>query len=72
MAASNFTTAEKRACILRKLGFRRRVYPRFVQDAKMKADTADREIALMEAILADYPAEEPKRPADPQEDLFDE
>ena len=49
------TPADKRACIERELRMRRRVYPRFVQNGKLTQAEADREIAVMEAILADYP-----------------
>lgn len=64
----DITPADKRACLVRELGFRRRVYPRWVQENRMKAETADREIAVMEAILADYPEEQ--KADNPQEDLF--
>jgi hypothetical protein len=50
------THDEKRACIERELKMRRRVYPRWVENEKMTQAQADREIATMEAILADYPA----------------
>lgn len=50
------TPTEKRACIERELRMRRRVYPRRVADGKMTQAQADREIAVMEAILDDYPA----------------
>lgn len=46
---------QKRACIERELKMRRRVYPRWVQDGRMSQAKADEEIAVMEAILADYP-----------------
>ena len=49
------TPADKRACLERELRMRRRVYPRFVQTGKLTQAEADREIAVMEAILADYP-----------------
>ncbi len=46
---------DKRACIERELKMRRRVYPRWVEAGKMSQAHADKEIATMEAILADYP-----------------
>lgn len=55
MGERTFTTADKRAAIQRELKMRRRVYPKWVRDGRMAAADADREIAVMEAILADYP-----------------
>lgn len=49
-----FTAAEKRAAAERELKFRRRVYPRWIAAGKMTQKEADRQIALMEAIAADY------------------
>lgn len=49
-----FTAEDKFACVRRELGYRRHVYARRVTDGAMKKDQADREIALMEAIAADY------------------
>lgn len=49
------TPADKRACIERELRMRRRVYPRWVQAGKLSQAEADREVAVMQAILADYP-----------------
>ena len=49
------TPADKRACLERELRMRRRVYPRWVQAGKLSQAEADREITVMEAILADYP-----------------
>jgi hypothetical protein len=51
--------SEKRACIERELKQRRRVYPRLVSAGKMTQAFADRQIAIMETILADYPPESP-------------
>lgn len=45
---------DKVRCLQRELDMRRRVYPRWVQTGKMLQVSADREIATMEAILADY------------------
>ena len=55
MGERTFTTADKRAALQRELKMRRRVYPKWVRDCRMTAADADREIAVMEAILADYP-----------------
>jgi hypothetical protein len=43
-------------CIERELGYRRRVYPRRVDGGTMSSAKADRELAIMEAIAADYRA----------------
>ena len=48
-----FTPAEKMRCIAREIAMRRRVYPGRVNRGQMKQAEADREIAIMEAILAD-------------------
>lgn len=48
------TREEKRACIERELRYRRHVYPRRVEDGKMKRDAMDKELRVMAAILADY------------------
>jgi hypothetical protein len=53
-----FTRAQKHAAIKREIAMRKRVYPRWTGSGKMKDDEAEREIAIMEAIAADY--EEPK------------
>lgn len=49
------TSADKRACIERELRMRRRVYPRWVSTGRLTQAQADREIAVMAAVLADYP-----------------
>jgi hypothetical protein len=49
-----FTAEEKLISIRRELAMRKRVYPRWVEMGKMKLDQAEREIALMQAIAADY------------------
>lgn len=51
----DFTAEQKRACLKRELGMRRRVYPRWCDTGKMTRRDMDHEIAVMEAILADYP-----------------
>lgn len=51
----NITHDDKRACIEREIKMRRRLYPRWVEKGTMTQAQADKEIAVMEAILADYP-----------------
>ena len=51
-----FTAADKAKCAEREVAQRRRVYPRLVESRRMKQAEADRQIALMEAIAADYRA----------------
>ena len=51
---ADVTRHDKAACIRRELGYRKRVYPRWVEVGKMTKAQADREVAVMEAILADY------------------
>lgn len=46
------TIDDEIACIRREIVMRQRVYPRWVAAGKMKQDTADREIACMEAVNA--------------------
>jgi hypothetical protein len=48
------TNREKAECAEREVKQRRRVYPRFVADGRMTQDFADKQIATMEAIAADY------------------
>lgn len=47
------TTAQKIRCLEREIAMRKRVYPRWVSDGKMKQATADEEIRVMEAIRED-------------------
>lgn len=54
------STAEKLASAQRELGMRKRVYPRWVEQGKMKQAAADREIEIMQAIVDDYLAETAK------------
>lgn len=49
-----FSATDKRRCVRRELAFRRRVYARWVARGDMTQEDADREIAIMEAIEADY------------------
>lgn len=44
--------ADQIAAVERELEMRRRVYPRWVANGKMKQGTADEEIRRMEAVLA--------------------
>lgn len=54
--ATTFTATEKRDAIGRELVYRRRVYKRLVDLQKMKFETAQFQIAIFEAIQADYAA----------------
>lgn len=47
---------EKAECAAREVTMRKRVYPRWVADGKMKQSAADRQIEIMDAIAADYGA----------------
>lgn len=49
-----FTFTEKLEAVDRELKYRRRVYPRWIEAEKMTQALADRQIAVMEAIRADY------------------
>jgi len=46
------TLAEQIKCIEREIGYRKRVYPRLVDQGRMKLDQSDYQIAAMEAVLA--------------------
>jgi hypothetical protein len=48
------TVQEKIACVTREIVKRRDVYERLVAAGKMSKAKADREIEIMESILADY------------------
>ena len=48
------TSDDKRRCLKREIAMRRSVYPGWVAKGRMTKALADREIAVMEAILADY------------------
>lgn len=54
MSSRTFTTEDKLACAEREIRQRRRVYPRLVLTGRMTDAEADVQIALMEAIAADY------------------
>lgn len=53
--------AKQIACVEREIGFRERVYPRWVAASKMKQDKADYEIAAMRAVLETLKAEQTRR-----------
>jgi len=53
-----FTPEQKRKAVERELSFRRRVYPRFIEQKKMSQQLADEQIAIFEAIRMDYSAAE--------------
>jgi hypothetical protein len=55
-----FTAQEKLEAVRRELGFRRRVYPRRVDDGAMSQALADKQIGIFEAIEADYEAQAQK------------
>jgi hypothetical protein len=55
--ATMFSSAEKLEAAERELSLRRRVYPNRVGAHRMSQALADRQIALMEAIAADYRAQ---------------
>lgn len=44
------TRAEMQAEVEREIALRRRVYPRWVEQGKLKLDRAERQIAVMEAV----------------------
>lgn len=52
--AGIITAADKLACAEREVKFRKRVYPRFIDDGRLSAGKAAHEIAAMEAIVEDY------------------
>lgn len=51
---NNITDQEKHDCATRELAMRRRVYPGLVARGRMAQSEADREIAVMAAIVSDY------------------
>jgi hypothetical protein len=44
--------ARQIACVRREVSMRKRVYPRWVQNAKMTQEEADRQLQTMEAVQA--------------------
>lgn len=55
--AETYSAEEKLKAIERELGYRRHVYARRVIEGKMSQALADAQIAVFEAIRADYLAE---------------
>ena len=53
MTGEQWSATDKLACIERELGWRHKVYPRRIEQGKMTANQAAREIAIMQAIAAD-------------------
>lgn len=51
---ADFTREEKRECVAREYRLRKRAYPRWVKLGRMSQEDADRELALMQAVLDDY------------------
>lgn len=51
---NEISTKEKLACATRELRMRTDVYPRWVDQGKMKAAFAARQIEVMRAIVDDY------------------
>lgn len=49
------------ACVAREIGFRERVYHRWVAAGKMRQEKADYEIAAMKAVLETLKVEQAKR-----------
>ena len=47
-------TAEKLVALKREVALRRRVYPKWVKDGRMKIRDAEYQIKVMEEIVADY------------------
>jgi hypothetical protein len=56
---TEFTAKQKREAVEREIKYRRRVFPRLVANQKMSQALANEQIALFEAILADYVKLEP-------------
>ena len=49
-----FPASEKLESVLREIKYRKKVYPRLVEQGKMARSTAEREVRIMEEIAADY------------------
>jgi hypothetical protein len=49
-----YTAEQKRKAVERELGFRRRVYPNRIAAGFMTQKQADEQVAIFEAIRADY------------------
>lgn len=52
-----YSAEDKLREVERELGYRKRLYPRWVKEGKMKQEQADANIAIMEAIAEDYARE---------------
>lgn len=52
--AKTFTTSEKRKAIERELRLRRNVYPRMINSGRITPHEASYQLAIFEAIIADY------------------
>lgn len=48
------TSHDKLSCAIRELGMREAVYPKQVAAKRMSQENADRQIAVMKAIVEDY------------------
>jgi hypothetical protein len=51
---ADFTAKDKWEAAKREVGYRKHVYPRRIADGQMTQKLADRQIAVMEAIVKDY------------------
>lgn len=49
-----FTNREKFKCCQREVEFRERVYPRFIEQGRMSAKTADLQTSMMREIMQEY------------------
>lgn len=54
MSGRPITDQDKLACAERELKMRHKVYPNRIRHGRMQPSEADREIEIMEAIIADY------------------
>lgn len=52
--AEEFTAQEKHRAVLRELEMRKAIFPRLVRTGTKTKNSAQREIAIFEAIAADY------------------
>jgi hypothetical protein len=50
----NITATDKQKEAEREVAMRRNVYPKWIAAGRMKQDEADRRVAVMEQIAADY------------------
>lgn len=57
----SITIDDMLACVRREIGMRKRVYPRWVEQSKMTAASADREIEVMEAVHTHLLAEKERQ-----------